>query len=253
MKIDAVVLAGNIGGSKLAECSETESEALIEIGNRFMVDYVVAALKKSSKIGRIIVVGPVVELTELYKEEPDITVVSPGKTAVETLKKGVRALNAEGMVLVATCDIPLITAEAIDDFLSLCEKRPGADLYYPIVAKESNEKQFPGVKRTYVKLKEGTFTGGNLFLVNSRIIEPCSAKAEEIVSLRKKPLALCRLIGPGFVLKFLLKRLSIKDAEEHFSKLLGIKGVGVISSYPEVGIDVDKPSDLELVRKVLIS
>ncbi|NLL17815.1 MAG: hypothetical protein GX262_02185 [Clostridia bacterium] len=72
------------------------------------------------------------------------------------------------------------------------------------------------------------------------------------MSLRKSPLALCRLIGPMFIMKYLLHRLSLREVELKFSRLLGIEGYGIISNYPEIGIDVDKPSDLEFVRQILV-
>jgi hypothetical protein len=62
---------------------------------------------------------------------------------------------------------------------------------------------------------------------------------------------LSRQIGLLFILKFLLKRLSLSEVELQFSKLLSIKGKAIVLDYPEIGIDVDKPSDLELVRKIL--
>ena len=63
---------------------------------------------------------------------------------------------------------------------------------------------------------------------------------------------MCKTIGFGFILKFLLRRLSIKEAEEKFSRLLGFKGVAVKCIYPEISMDVDKPSDLDLVEQVLL-
>ena len=73
-----------------------------------------------------------------------------------------------------------------------------------------------------------------------------------MISLRKDPVGLCKTIGPGFILKFLLRRLTIREAEEKFSQLLGFKGVAVKCIYPEIGMDVDKPSDLDLVEQVLL-
>lgn len=247
--IDAVVLAGSPNIGQLKDCSSAENEALINIGDRAMIDYVITALQGSSEIGRIVVVGPVKELSYL-REKGNIIIAPSGRTAIESVENGIALLETDSMVLIATSDIPLITSTAIDDFLNLCRGKQG-DLFYPIVPKEVNDLKYPGVRRTYVRLKEGKFTGGNLFLVNPAVVRKCAEKAEQFVAYRKKPLSLCKLIGFGFVIKYLFHRLSLAEAERQVSKLLSIKGFGVISSYPEVGIDVDKPSDLELVRKVL--
>jgi hypothetical protein len=59
-------------------------------------------------------------------------------------------------------------------------------------------------------------------------------------------------LGVGFVIKFLLRLLTLAEAERKVSQLLGmIKGVVVISKYPEVGVDIDKPNDLELAYKAM--
>ncbi|NPV26904.1 MAG: NTP transferase domain-containing protein [Firmicutes bacterium] len=263
MKIDAVVLAGSLNTGPLRECSPARNEALIPIGGHPMVEYVVKALQDLSQIDRVVIAGPVAELRFLYGNNPSVGLAESGATAIESLQNALKTLTQMShgqvngdpgvkQVLVATSDIPLITPEAIENFLQLCARRPG-DLHYPVVPREANERKYPGVKRTYVKLKDGTFTGGNLFLVNPAIVERCAAIAQEIVRRRKNPVALSRLFGLGFVLKFLFRQLTLKEAEEKVSELLGIRGIAVISTYPEVGVDVDKPSDLRLAEKVLLT
>jgi len=255
--VDAIVLAGGLSNGLEEEAAEWPNEALIPIGSRPMIDYVVAALRQTAAIDRIVVAGPIAELNRVLGEQPGLLLAEGGATAIQTLQLGLRRLFPEGIqphtpqwVLVATADIPLLTVAAVQNFLELCRKRAG-DLYYPIVSREQNETHYPGVKRTYVMLREGAFTGGNLVLVDGRVIAPCAQLAEQIVARRKNPLALSWLLGLGFVIRFLLRRLSIAEVESKASRLLGIRGVAVVSGYPEIGVDVDKPSDLLLVRRIL--
>lgn len=252
MKVDAIVLAGGQNDRELKDFSQVANEALIPIGNTVMVDYVVSALKKCSSVDKIVVVGPVEELEKYYKRDSSVKLVPPGKNAIESVLNGLKHISMDKMLLISTGDIPLLTPEAVEDFLHSCSKRD-ADLFYSIVSKENSEKKYPGVERTYVKLKDGTYTGGNIILANPRTVEKYAYKGQKFVELRKKPLALSRLMGFRFILKFLLKSLSLSETEERFSELLGFKGVGIISQYPEVGIDVDKPSDLKFVKKALES
>ncbi|MDS1030292.1 nucleotidyltransferase family protein [Bacillota bacterium LX-D] len=250
MKVDAIVLAGSPNQGPLKECSPAAHEALIPIGKRLMVDYVVEALKSSSNVNNIIIVGPV-ELEAYYKGQPGITLVEAGDDAVESLSKGLKRVSTPGHVLAVTSDIPLLTPEAIEAFMQKCAAL-NADLFYPIIPKKINDQRYPNVMRTYVTLKEGTFTGGNIFLFNPRIMPGSAAIGAELVKLRKSPFALCKQIGIIFIVKFLLKLLTIREVEARFSKLLKLKGRAVIIEYPEIGIDVDKPSDLELVYRALI-
>ena len=72
------------------------------------------------------------------------------------------------------------------------------------------------------------------------------------VIIIQREIGLCRLLGLKFVIKFLLRSLTLKEAEEKVSRLLGgIKGIVVISQHPEVGVDVDKPGDYELALKTI--
>lgn len=237
MQVDTIVLAG-----------DKEGRSLTPIGARPMLGWVIAALLACGNVRRLAVVGP----PELASVLPaGVTLVAAGKTSVDSALKGAAVFPEAEWLLLVTGDVPLLKPEAIRDFLSRCQERP-ADFYYPIVRRETNEKIYPQVKRTYVRLREGTFTGGNMVLIKARALNICAARGQELVRLRKSPLALSRLIGLRFIIYFLMHRLCIAEAEEHFSRLLGAKGLAIISPYPEIGIDVDKESDLELVRQALV-
>lgn len=237
---EAIVLAGG------------PPKALTPIGSMLMIEYVVKALLKSVKIERVIIAGPQAELSEIFESESRITVVPGGETTIKSLLNALQLITTEGKkVLVATADIPLLTPEAVDDFLAACLNREG-DLFYPIVRRSSNEEKYPGVRRTYVKLKDGVFTGGNIILVDPRAIVKCVKVGERLIELRKSPLALAHYVGWGLLFRYMLGILTLEEAEERVSQLLGLTGKSIISLYPEIGIDVDKESDLQLVRENLV-
>lgn len=243
---DAIILAGGENNRQLSQCAPQPYEALIEIAGKPMVTFVAEALAASSHVKRIFVVGPAAELANCGFPENTV-VVQGGNTIMETILIGMKAIDCKSHVLVATADIPLLTPDAINDFILQCGPAK-LDLYYPIVNREVNERFYPGNKRTYVRFKEGTFTGGNLFLVNAAIVPDCVQLAEKIIADRKNPFKLCCLLGWEFVLKFIIGKLQLHEAEARVTQLLRISGKVVHSGFPEVGIDVDKPSDLELVR-----
>lgn len=250
----AVVLAGGQKEGLIRGEALPVNEALIPIGSKLMVEYVVEALEHSSHIDRIVIAGPLEQLENIFgRMAAPITLVRCGDTSVESFR---RAFQAAGPVrehiLVVTADLPLLTTPAVDDFISTCLQLEG-DLFYPIVSKQSNENKYPGIKRTYVNLREGIFTGGNLIFLKPEIVEKCLPIAEQLVRLRKKPLRLATYIGWGVLFRYIFGNLSLQDAEKEVSKKMGVQGVGIISSFPEIGIDVDKQSDLEIVKKLLCS
>lgn len=249
MKVEAIVLAGASNSGALGSVSDASHEALILLEGRPMIHYVLDALRSAPSIARILVVGPVAFL-EKYGGLEGVELHESGSSMVENLQIGIERLKPSGPVLVVTSDIPLLTAEAIEDFVHRCEEVQ-ADIYYPIVSRDVNEARFPGVKRTYVHLKEGVFTGGNMVLIKPEIVASCREMIAKAVAMRKNPVQLSRLLGFAFILKLLLNRLTLREIEERVRIILGFRGVAVISPYPEVGIDVDKPEDLQLVEAVL--
>jgi GTP:adenosylcobinamide-phosphate guanylyltransferase len=248
---DAIILAGGQNNKKLLGLSPQPYEALIEIAGQPMVTFVANALAASGAVNRILVVGPESALQQCAFPT-QVSVLAGGHTIMETIQIGMAALGHQQKVLVATADIPLLTAEAVNDFLAQCSCID-ADFYYPIISQEMNERCYPSTRRTYVRLREGTFTGGNIFLVNPDIVSRSLTVANRIIENRKNPLTLCGILGWGFVIKFLVGTLGLAEVEGRVSELLKLRGAVVHSRFPELGIDVDKPSDLELVRSAIAS
>lgn len=250
MQVNALVLAGAPNTGPLRECSDEPWEALIDVGGKPMVQFVVDALRGAEGVKRVAVVGPREELAARVRGE-DIAFVDGGEGLIDNVIRGLGALPGDMPLLLATADIPLLTSKVVEQFLAQCDARPGADLYYPIVDKAVNEKKYPLVQRTYVGLKEGTFTGGNLILVRPEVISRSAARAEAFVAARKNPLRLALLLGPVIILKFFLHNLTLAELERRVSRLFAVQGAVIVSPAPEIGIDVDKPSDLKLVRAAL--
>lgn len=247
---DVVVLAGGHNNGPLQEYCMAGDEATIKIGEKFMVEYVVESIRQCKSTGKIALVGPVSTLRKIFRHQ-NCVFASPGNDAIESLQKGIKELKeTTKRILVVTADIPLITPQALENFLAK-SNYDEIDVCYPLVPKEVIQEKFPEMKRTYMTLKEGVLTGGNIFLINPQIIDCCADKAKELMKLRKSPIKVFSLLGPGFLIRFLLHRLSINEVAQKVSDLMSINSRGVISHYPEVGVDVDKPSDLKLVEKFL--
>lgn len=257
-RVDAVVLAGARNDGPLADSADAEWEALIDVGGRPMAAWVLEALRDTGRVGRVAVVGPPEPLSALADPERggvaggdgfDLTFPGDAGGLLANLELGFRSLASERPVLVATGDIPLVTPEAVTDFLAACEAEE-ADVHYPIIRREDSEARYPGVVRTYVRLLDGEFTGGNVALVAPHVVTRHRAVFEQAVAMRKNPIGLARLFGLGLLLKMLLGRLRVRDVEARFVKAFGLKGRAVLCPHPEIGMDVDKPADLELIRRV---
>ncbi|MEE9513637.1 MAG: hypothetical protein V3V46_06130, partial [Anaerolineales bacterium] len=70
---------------------------------------------------------------------------------------------------------------------------------------------------------------------------------ERMVAARKSPFRQAALLGFDLLFLMLIRRITINDAVKRVSNRLGLKGRAVISPYAEIGMDIDKPQQLELV------
>ena len=242
----ALILAGKQSDSPLGHISE--NKATIKIHEKEMILYVIDALKALGMVDKIAVVGGKEDLASIACQVD--TIVEEGNSLPENILRGVSIFDDDDEVLVLTSDIPMITPAAIGDFIEKTHSL-SADFSYPVVRREVNDEKYPGVKRTYVKIRDGSFTGGNIFLVKAGAIRRCMPRAEVFISYRKKPWKMVKVLGIGFAIRFLLGTLTIAQLEKHVSEIFGITARAVISKYPEIGTDVDKVSDLELAMSML--
>lgn len=241
--IDVVILAGGDSWGLAEDGSLPKS--LLPLKDKLMLDYILEALDACPLLGKKVLVGPPI-VKEKRGEKVDFF-VQGGENIFSNVVLGLQALPTAQQVLVVTSDIPLLTKAALEDFLQRCSEQE-AQFYYPIIAKEVNERKYPGNKRTYVSLREGTFTGGNIFLVEPLAITKSAALAQKIIALRKKPLKLVSVLGWTFLCKLLFHLLTIRELEDRVSALFQVKAVSIVTPYPEIGVDIDKPSDLSLLN-----
>jgi GTP:adenosylcobinamide-phosphate guanylyltransferase len=243
-QLNVVILAGGKPGESLAVAHNVPVKALIPINGHPMSWYVLKALRSSGMVGRIVYVGPSVpELEDLY----DIHLPARGEM-LENLEAGLGALPTSNRVMVATADIPLLSPEAVRDVVS---RDSGTGLVYPVISEAACERAFPGGKRTYAKLRNGKFTGGNLFLLEPGLVGAFMPRLKQVISNRKNPLAIAGMIGIDTLLKFPFGMLTITELEQKISKILGVPASALITEFAEVGFDVDKPEDLELTLQKL--
>ena len=74
---------------------------------------------------------------------------------------------------------------------------------------------------------------------------------DDLAAARKNVFRQARLVGLGILLKLVTRRLSLSDAERRIGQVLNVHGRVVPFPYAEVGMDVDKPHQLEIVRAEL--
>lgn len=249
--VPAVVLAGAPAEQELKDKYSIENRAEVPLRGKRMIDYVLDALHGSPHVGDICIVGNI-------PCEGVAKTVPPAGSIIDNLIAGVKACGGGGHVLVVTSDIPMVTSEAIEDFLTRCRETDD-EFYYAVISKDVNDAKYPGMARTYVKLAEGTFTGGNIMLVSSRLVAENGDLIRDLLAARKEPVKMSRIIGMSFLFRALIAQtvwrgaLPISFAEKTVGRIVKARLRAVQTPYAEIGADVDKPEHVEFAENALSS
>ena len=243
---DALVLAGGEANPALAH--GVPNKAFVSLAGRPMVEFVLRALRAARSVRRVAIVAPL-PLPPGLAASVDVAVADRG-TMLNNVDAGLRALEGTGRVLVAGADIPLLTPGVVDAFVE-AGLALDAGIVYGVVRREDVLREFPAIGKTFVRLREGTLTGGSLFLFDPWAFARAQNAIDRALRARKRPWELARLFGPRTVLGLLTGTLRISDLEEAVERLTGVRARALICPTPEIAIDVDSPETLSLVRERL--
>jgi hypothetical protein len=250
--VDAIIAAGGIPrpDDPLFVYTQNRPKVLLDVCGQPMLARIVAAFTTSPLIEQIVVVG----LPEDCQQEiaEDVVHLPDHGGAISNVRAGLEwivANRSAGHVMLATGDIPLIQAAMIDAFVAACGEPLDRLVYYRFVSRAVMDTRFPDSARTFTHLRDGQVTQADLTVVHSDILNTNQAFWESIISVRKHPWRIARLVGIGTLLKLLFRRLTIVELEETAQRILGAPVSVDFTPYAELAMDVDKPQHLEVVRR----
>jgi hypothetical protein len=113
------------------------------------------------------------------------------------------------------------------------------------------EGKYPGSSRSFTRLKDINVCGGDLGVIKLDLYTKKKDFWREISRARKSVLRMAALIGIDILLLLLLRRLTLDDAVNRVTRRLNITGKGLLCPYAEIGMDIDKPYQLELAQREL--
>jgi hypothetical protein len=91
----------------------------------------------------------------------------------------------------------------------------------------------------------------NLFLLRTERGLAAVQLWRSIEADRKRPWRIIRKLGPATLLRYLAGRLTLVEALQRLSRLCGAEVAAVASPFGLAAVDVDKPADLDLVRRLV--
>lgn len=243
---DAILPAGGTIPEEFAAKVGTNKKPLIQINGRTVLESTIDALRASGLVRRIVVIGSDEVLKHPSAKLADI-LLAEGATGPENIYKGVDALrtgeNPPDRILIVTTDLPFLTPELVKRFVENCP--PEKDFCVPLVAEGDFAKRFPGTEATFVGLKDDTYTTGCIYLANVKPLLSAKPHIERVFEQRKSKLGMAKLLGLGFVFKYLTKQMTVDDVEQKIVDLLGCSGAAIRGSAPEFAFDIDYLEDYE--------
>jgi hypothetical protein len=254
----AVVLAGGDRDDRLAATVGAASKALVPLRDVAMGAYVAHALRASGVVDRVIWVGAT---DSVIRRFVDVELPS-GQRMVDSLSLGLgaalgwaadlgrgtrpggqpgEAVAPEPRFMVVTADLPWWDADGVAAFVRYA---PAVDLVYPVVREADALARFPEQKRTYARIRDGRFTGGNAILLTPRAVTRLLPVVDAAFNARKQPWQLARIVGFRTLLGLLTGTVRLSAIEARIERLLGVTARAFVTSDAAIAADVDDPAHL---------
>ncbi|MBW1981301.1 MAG: nucleotidyltransferase family protein [Deltaproteobacteria bacterium] len=256
-RFTAVVLAADRGADDpVARAAGVCCKSLTPIGDRAMVLHVVDALRAAREVRQIILCGPPRET--IARDRELSTLVSSGEvrwianreTPSTSTHHVLATLSDDLPVLVTTSDHALLNSHMVDHFCTEA-RRSGCDVVAGVAAHHEVQAAYPETKRTAIRLQDGAYCGCNLFAFLTGVGRRAASHWKTVEKKRKKPLHLVSSFGPLTLLRFALGKLTSQEALSRVSRKFGLRAGIVLLPFPEAAIDVDTPSDWQLVQRIV--
>ena len=186
--IDAIVLSGTDSNPK--RMVQGCNKAFLEVGGEVLVRRVAQTLLDASSIGLVFVVGPAEALRKALHGLSDqlVIVEQVGKMLANTwaaihaseerCMTGDKGVDPERPLLIISCDLPLITARAVDDFVARCARvEEATQIHYSMyggIAEEASLRPYypqdgkPGIRRPYVHFDRELVRLANIYVARPR-------------------------------------------------------------------------------------
>lgn len=254
--ITAIVLAGSRGpADPVAAAAGVSHKALAPVAGVPMLARVLASLAAVPRIGRVIVL---IERPELVLEHPafapflargSLTVLPAAAAPSRSVLAALDAVPAPFPCLVTTADHPLLTPAMVEHFWT--NLPPGVDAAVGLARSEMIHAAYPGTRRTYLRFRDGAYSGCNLFALRTAAARSVVSFWRRVEQDRKTPWRMIRTLGPGTLLSYALGRLRLDTALAAFSQRTGATLAAVDLPFADAAVDVDRPGDLLLADAIL--
>lgn len=253
----AIVLAGDRDpNDPLTLETGAACKAFVEIEGEPMVLRVLNTLATSPNIEQRILSGPQqrwMQNQSCIKQlisSGQIRWLQPEATPSISAYHAMKTVDNSQPVLITTADHPLLSTEIVNKFCTDSYAR-NLDVAVGVCEYELIKEAFPGIRKTVMKFKDGSYCGCNLFAFMTSQARYLADSWRQVESERKNPLRIIKLLGLLSVVQYATGTLTMKTALDRLSNKLGLRIGAVMLPFPEAAVDVDSVADRLIVQNKL--
>lgn len=151
-------------------------------------------------------------------------------------------------LLLTTADHVLLDRAMLDQFIA---EATGADIAVAMVERATLLARYPQSRRTWLKFRDGGWSGANIFWFGSDKARSVIALWQEVEQDRKKGWKILSAFGPLALLGALLRISTLRGGMARVGRRLGLVARLVAMAQPEACIDADKQADVDLIEAIL--
>ncbi|MGE5123194.1 MAG: nucleotidyltransferase family protein, partial [Acidobacteriaceae bacterium] len=232
--MDAVVIAGGIPGPEDALYPYTlgKPKALMDIGGKPMIQWVLDALEAARLVDNLVVIG-LDDASGVSCNRP-LTFIPNRLTMIENILGGINKVvevnPSATRILLVSSDIPAITSEMVDWEIETALPMD-VDLCYNVVKRQVIESRFPGSKRTFTRLKGMDVCGGDMNVIRTSVARMPTDIWTRLINSRKNPIKQAAIIGFDTLFLILLRAITLEEAVSKVAGRLHMTGRAIICPY----------------------
>jgi GTP:adenosylcobinamide-phosphate guanylyltransferase len=253
--ITAILLAGSRPGvDPLAAAAGVALKTLIPVAGDAMINRPARALLAHPAIARLVILTQSPDpfladpATRWLGEHPDVRFETSGRGIASSLLPLLDRPDMALPLLVTTADHVLLDAAMLDQFVA---QALGADIAVAMVERTGLLARYPQSRRTWLKFRDGWWSGANLFWFGSTKARSIIALWQEVEQDRKKGWKILAAFGPLALLGAVLRISTLRGGIARVGRRFGLVARLVAMAQAEACIDADKPDDILLIEAIL--
>ena len=254
-EITAILLAGSRpGADPLAQAAHVAVKPLVPVAGEPMINYPARALLAHRAISRVVILTQdpalyaVDPATAWLAGHPKVCFEASGSGIASTLIGLLDRPNPSFPLLVTTADHVLLDEAMLDQFVA---QAAGADIAVAMVERRTLLARYPDSRRTWLKFRDGWWSGANIFWFGSGKARSVIALWQEVEQDRKKGWKILSAFGPLVLVGAVFRMLTLRGGMARIGRRFGLTARLVAMNNAEACIDADKVEDVALIERIL--